>query len=51
MAVDGLRIRRVGISSLLLSNVVASDSGLYTCRASDMHDSLDRTVAVHVSGQ
>ncbi|VDO63962.1 unnamed protein product [Heligmosomoides polygyrus] len=51
VAVDGLRIRRVGISSLLLSNVVASDSGLYTCRASDMHDSLDRTVAVHVSAQ
>ncbi|EPB67161.1 immunoglobulin I-set domain protein [Ancylostoma ceylanicum] len=49
VAIDGLRIRRVGISSLLLSNVMGSDSGLYTCRASNTHDSLDRTVAVHVA--
>ncbi|PIO77033.1 immunoglobulin I-set domain protein [Teladorsagia circumcincta] len=49
IAIDGLRIRRVGISSLLLSKVVESDSGLYTCRASDTHDSLDRTVAVNVA--
>ncbi|KJH53367.1 fibronectin type III domain protein [Dictyocaulus viviparus] len=49
--IDGSRIRRVGISSLLLSNVVDSDSGLYTCRASNMHDSLDRTVVVHISSE
>ncbi|KIH53115.1 fibronectin type III domain protein, partial [Ancylostoma duodenale] len=49
VAIDGLRIRRVGISSLLLSNVMGTDSGLYTCRASNTHDSLDRTVAVHVA--
>ncbi|XGW22586.1 hypothetical protein V3C99_005086 [Haemonchus contortus] len=48
VAVDGLRIRRVGVSSLLISNVLESDSGLYTCRASDTHDSLDRTVAVNI---
>uniref|UniRef100_A0A0N4W6J0 Down syndrome cell adhesion molecule-like protein Dscam2 n=1 Tax=Haemonchus placei TaxID=6290 RepID=A0A0N4W6J0_HAEPC len=48
IAVDGLRIRRVGVSSLLISNVLESDSGLYTCRASDTHDSLDRTVAVNI---
>ncbi|KAK6730933.1 hypothetical protein RB195_007418 [Necator americanus] len=49
VAIDGVRVRRVGISSLLLSNVMGSDSGLYTCRASNTHDSLDRTVAVHVA--
>ncbi|KAJ1369696.1 hypothetical protein KIN20_031225 [Parelaphostrongylus tenuis] len=49
--IDGLRIRRVGISSLLLSHVIESDSGLYTCRASNTHDSLDRTVVVHIASE
>ncbi|VDM78326.1 unnamed protein product [Strongylus vulgaris] len=49
VAIDGVRIRRVGISSLLLSNLMGTDSGLYTCRASNTLDSLDRTVAVHVA--
>ncbi|VDK83433.1 unnamed protein product [Cylicostephanus goldi] len=51
IAIDGVRIRRVGISSLMLHNVVGSDSGLYTCRASNTIDSHDRTVAVHVAGK
>ncbi|WKX89970.1 hypothetical protein Q1695_009091 [Nippostrongylus brasiliensis] len=51
VVVDGVRLRRVGISSLAISNVVSSDSGLYTCRANDLHDSLDRTVAVHIASE
>ncbi|CAB3408979.1 unnamed protein product [Caenorhabditis bovis] len=46
--VDGIRIRRVGVSSLLVSKSTIDDSGLYTCRASNNDDSLDRAVSVEV---
>uniref|UniRef100_A0A1I7WVD7 Ig-like domain-containing protein n=1 Tax=Heterorhabditis bacteriophora TaxID=37862 RepID=A0A1I7WVD7_HETBA len=48
IAVDGIRIRHVGVSSLIITSASISDAGLYTCRASSVDDSLDRTVAVDV---
>lgn len=46
--VDGVRVRRVGVSSLLIKSTTSDDGGLYTCRASNQDDSLDRAVAVEV---
>uniref|UniRef100_A0A1I7U5V7 Protein sidekick n=1 Tax=Caenorhabditis tropicalis TaxID=1561998 RepID=A0A1I7U5V7_9PELO len=46
--VDGVRIRRVGVSSILVSRASIEDTGLYTCRASNNDDSIDRAVAVEV---
>lgn len=46
--VDGVRIRRVGVSSILVSRASIEDTGLYTCRASNNDDSIDRAVSVEV---
>lgn len=46
--VDGSRIRRIGVSSILVSRASIEDTGLYTCRASNNDDSIDRAVAVEV---
>ncbi|EGT46408.1 CBN-UNC-40 protein [Caenorhabditis brenneri] len=46
--VDGTRIRRIGVSSILVSRASIEDTGLYTCRASNNDDSVDRAVAVEV---
>ncbi|PIC55691.1 hypothetical protein B9Z55_000862 [Caenorhabditis nigoni] len=46
--VDGVRIRRVGVSSILVSRSSIEDTGLYTCRASNNDDSIDRAVSVEV---
>lgn len=51
LVVDGSRIRRVGVSSLLISNVTLEDAGLYICRASGSDDSLDKAVALTVQGK
>ncbi|PAV60966.1 hypothetical protein WR25_04368 isoform B [Diploscapter pachys] len=48
LVVDGNRVRRVGVSSLLISNVTLEDAGLYICRASGSDDSLDKAVALTV---
>ncbi|CAI2320263.1 unnamed protein product [Caenorhabditis sp. 36 PRJEB53466] len=46
--VDGTRVRRVGVSSILVSKASIDDTGLYTCRASNNDDSIDRAVSVEV---
>ncbi|CAI5437509.1 unnamed protein product [Caenorhabditis angaria] len=46
--VDGTRVRRVGVSSILISKAIPDDTGLYTCRASNNDDSIDRAVSVEV---
>ncbi|PAV60967.1 hypothetical protein WR25_04368 isoform C [Diploscapter pachys] len=51
LVVDGNRVRRVGVSSLLISNVTLEDAGLYICRASGSDDSLDKAVALTVQGK
>lgn len=51
LVIDGQRIRRVGISSVLVENVTAADAGLYTCRASNPQNASDITVAVNINGQ
>lgn len=46
--VDGVRIRRVGVSTVLVSRASIEDTGLYTCRASNNNDSIDRAISVEV---
>lgn len=46
--VDGVRVRRIGVSSILVSKASIEDTGLYTCRASNNDDSIDRAVLVEV---
>lgn len=49
VSLDGTRLRRVGVSSLLIRGSSVEDAGLYTCRASNNEDSKDRTVALRVN--
>ena len=49
VSLDGNRLRRVGLSSLLVKEVTIEDAGLYTCRASNNEDSKDRTVALKIN--
>ncbi|CAI4226532.1 unnamed protein product [Auanema sp. JU1783] len=48
LPIDGKRIRKVGMSSLLIEKVITDDSGFYTCRASNSVDNQDLTVELKI---
>ena len=44
------RYRKVGQGSLEIQNIVQSDKGSYTCRATNIEDSVDADAALSVQG-